>query len=263
MDINDFYYKEGEQPLDRLVTDGGFCGIFRTIGIIGDSLSSGEFESFHEGIRGWHDFYDYSWGQYIAREAGCKVYNFTRGGMTAEEFIKSFSAHCKAFDYDNLCQAYIIALGVNDINGKLEVGEAKSAFENAVIPEAPAIMDYYGAIIKNIKRKQPDAKIFLVTLPNDTTWTDEKKVEKRSYLNAQIGELAELYENTYIIDLEKYAPEYDEKFKKTFFLGHMTATGYMLTAKMVMSYIDYIIRKYPKDFSQVGFIGTPYKYELE
>lgn len=26
-----------EKPLDRLVTDGGFCGIFRTIGCIGDS----------------------------------------------------------------------------------------------------------------------------------------------------------------------------------------------------------------------------------
>ena len=35
----------GEKPLDHLPPDGGFCGIFRTIGCIGDSLSSGEFES--------------------------------------------------------------------------------------------------------------------------------------------------------------------------------------------------------------------------
>ena len=39
---------ENEKPLDRLVTDGGFCGILRTIGCVGDSLSSGEFEARNE-----------------------------------------------------------------------------------------------------------------------------------------------------------------------------------------------------------------------
>jgi len=59
MDVNQFYGIEGEKPLDNLVNDGGFCGIFRTIGIVGDSLSSGELESYTEGIRGYHDFYEY------------------------------------------------------------------------------------------------------------------------------------------------------------------------------------------------------------
>ena len=52
-----------EKPLDRIVTDGGFCGIFRTIACIGDSLSSGEFESLdEEGRKGYHDCFEYSWG---------------------------------------------------------------------------------------------------------------------------------------------------------------------------------------------------------
>ena len=38
----------------------------------------------------------------------------------------------------------------------------------------------------------------------------------------------------------------------------MTAAGYMLTSKMVMSYIDYYIRN--KDFMQVGFIGNTNNY---
>ena len=81
MDISKFF-DQNEKPLDNSVTNGGFCGIFRTIGCIGDSLSSGEFESCtDDGITGWHDMYDYSWGQYLARDAGCKVYNFSRGGM--------------------------------------------------------------------------------------------------------------------------------------------------------------------------------------
>ena len=29
MNTGDFYVKDGEKPLDRLVPDGGFCRIFR------------------------------------------------------------------------------------------------------------------------------------------------------------------------------------------------------------------------------------------
>ena len=36
----------------------------------------------------------------------------------------------------------------------------------------------------------------------------------------------------------------------------MSATGYLLTARMFASYIDYIIRHNPEDFTQIGFVGT-------
>ena len=91
MDFSRYYGNPSEKPLDNLVCDGGFCKIFRTIGCIGDSLSSGEFESKDsEGVVGYHDFYEYSWGQFMARTLGSKVYNFSRGGMTAKEFVESF-----------------------------------------------------------------------------------------------------------------------------------------------------------------------------
>ena len=74
MNINDFYITEKEKPLDRILSDGGFCGIFRTIACIGDSLSSGEFETIDsDGNHSYYDFYDYSWGQYMARMMGSKV----------------------------------------------------------------------------------------------------------------------------------------------------------------------------------------------
>lgn len=38
----------------------------------------------------------------------------------------------------------------------------------------------------------------------------------------------------------------------------MNPMGYMLTARMVESYIDYIIRHNAEDFKQIGFIGTPH-----
>lgn len=46
-----------------------------------------------------------------------------------------------------------------------------------------------------------------------------------------------------------------EENEKNFHLGrYLNACGYMLTAGMVMSYIDYIIRNNMSDFRQVGFI---------
>ena len=67
MNIKDFIANENEKPLDRILPDGGFTSIIRTIAFIGDSLSSGEFESRKNDVAGFHDMYEYSWGQYIAR----------------------------------------------------------------------------------------------------------------------------------------------------------------------------------------------------
>ena len=84
MNLYDYLLKPTEKPLDNIPEDGGFSAIFRTIACIGDSLSSGEFESRNpDGSRGYHDMFEYSWGQFIARQIGAKVYNFSRGGMTA------------------------------------------------------------------------------------------------------------------------------------------------------------------------------------
>ena len=119
MKLKKFMALPSGDPLDELRPNGGFCGIFRTIGCIGDSLSSGEFESLdEEGNKGYHDEYEYSWGQYLARLTGSKVYNFSRGGMSAREYCESFAEANDFWNPDKLCQAYIIAMGVNDLMGQ-------------------------------------------------------------------------------------------------------------------------------------------------
>ena len=124
MDITKYYAQEGEKPLDNIVQDGGFCKIFRTIGCIGDSLSSGEFENVSdEDVPGYHDYYEYSFGHYMAIEIVSKVYNFSKGGMTTAEFYENFAKQNGFLSEDLACQAYIIALGVNDLFSQgMEVG---------------------------------------------------------------------------------------------------------------------------------------------
>ena len=264
MDINMFYGNPDEKPLDNIVSDGGFCSIFRTIGCIGDSLSSGEFETKDEdGIVGYHDFYDYSWGQFMSRTLGSKVYNFSKGGMTAKDFYENFANKCEVYKYDNLCQAYIIALGVNDITRGYEIGEPdKISISDRLDPDNESILGYINQIVRNLKSKQPDAKFFVMTIPYSSTKTEER-IEKEDKLADVLRKYVDKTKNAYILDFRKYFPEMDEKFNSTFRLGHMTPTGYLLMAKAVMSYIDYIIRNNPDDFSQVGFIGTPYKYRKD
>lgn len=258
MDISKFFDKN-EKPLDNLLPDSGFCGIFRTIGVIGDSLSSGEFEALSEaGVQAYHDFYEYSWGQYMARAIGCKVYNFSRGGMSAKEFCESFGEKCGAWDYDKLCQAYIIALGCNDINCTPEVGDA-GHMTAAGWGAPPTFAGYYTQIIRRLMAKAPDAKIFLVTQPvcHDD---DERRSKWKTETAKLLHDIADKLPNVYVIDLHKYAPVYDEQFREAFYLrNHLNAAGYLLTAKMMMSYIDYIIRHNMADFRQAGYINTIYK----
>ena len=80
-------------------------------------------------------------------------------------------------------------------------------------------------------------------------------VEER--VNERIVEMAERFDNSYLIDLHTYAPAYDKEFRKRFFLeGHMNPAGYVFTADMIAAYIDYIIRSRMDEFKEIGFIGT-------
>ena len=264
MDITKYIKNEGEQPLDRIVNDGGLCPILRTVACIGDSLSSGELESFMDGKPGWHDYYDISWGQFLARDTGCKVYNFSRGGMTAKEYCESFAAERGFYSEELKALAYILALGVNDVTqvlaGNLELGSAADIDPENPENNKPTFAGYYGRIISDYKKIQPKGRFFLMTIPRSVL--DLDRIEIYDKHAALLHEIAELFEYCYVLDLRKYAPYYDDEFVRNFFLArHMNTSGYRLTALMVESYVDYIIRQSPKDFSQIGFVGTDFHNE--
>ena len=230
-------FDPNEKPLDTLLTDGGNVGIFRTIACIGDSLSSGEFEGTgSEGQKTYHDMYEYSWGQYMARIAGCKVYNFSRGGMNCANYLKSFGDERGLWNHDLASQAYIMALGVNE---RSFIGD-------------------YARILQRYREIAPDSYFFLMTIPNNGKDNERTPLEEqhRELLYA----LAKLFPNVFVLDLRAYAPVYDDDFRHQYFLGgHMNPMGYLLTARMVVSYIDYIIRSDMHRFAQVGFINTSWK----
>jgi len=265
------FWDENEQPLDRIVTDGGYCGIFRTIACVGDSLSSGEFEgTAADGSTTYHDLFDYSWGQYLARMCGSKAYNFSRGGMTASEYCNNFAEANGFWDPSLAAQAYILALGVNDvINQKQPIGNIDDICFEDYTQNAPTFAGYYARIIQHYKQIQPDAKFFLMTMPTLAPDPDSPRFTSDYYdlfdqHAALLTKFTEVFDNCYLLDLRRYGPDYTTPdFLNRFFLGgHLNACGYLLTAQMVASYIDYIIRHNMEDFKQIGFVGTPFRNTL-
>ncbi len=249
---------EGVNPIETLSPDGGFTAIFRTLGCIGDSLASGEHESCDEnGTTRYHDYYEYSWGQFIARKCGIKVTNYSVGGLTAKEF-HALADHTKCFTPENACQGYIIALGVNDMSwimrGQLEFGTFDDVDWENWLNNKSTFVGEYVKILQRIRRVQPKARIFMITPPRDVTQLERQDLYDQ--VAAFIRALAEKFEFAYVIDLRKYDCPLDEEYKKTYLLGgHLSAMGYKRSADVIATYIDYIIRNNIEDFKQVGFIG--------
>lgn len=246
-------------PLENLLSDGGYCSIFRRIGCIGDSLASGEMESKMNGVPGYHDYYEYSWGQYMARACGSTAINFSCGGLTANGFLARINEdRFNILESSKKCQAYIIALGCNDITkiimNQLTMGTIADVHPDAPEENSATFAGQMGRILSYVKQAERKARIFLVTIPRKGNETVRTPLEEEHA--ALMHELAALFPFTYVIDLRKYAPVYDEAFKKMYFLGgHLNPMGYLLTAKMFITYIDFIIRSKPEEFAQVGFIG--------
>ncbi len=253
--FNKYFNIKDEKPLDNIVSDGGYTAIFRTICCIGDSLASGEMESRSpEGNNGYHDMFEYSWGQFIARTCNSTVYNFSRGGMSAREFCESFAENSGFWNNRYASQAYIIALGVNDIYGEhQEIGSINDIDFSDYRNNTKNYAGYMGQIIQRMKEIQPRARFFLMTLPNDVHLDSELIKQQRKLMY----EFSEKFDNTYVLDIYKYAPIYNDELKEKLYLyGHMSPIGYLFTAKMIMSYIDYIIRHNTDDFKDIALIGT-------
>ena len=148
-------------------------------------------------------------------------------------------------------------MGVNDLlNQNQEVGSVADINLNDRTKNKETFAGFYGEIIQRVQKISPDAKIFLMTMPKDENDTAEKEEQKEAHAHL-LYSFAETFNNTYVIDFHKYAPIYDKRFRECFFYnGHMNPAGYLLTAKMTASYIDYIVRSNHRDFAAAGLIGT-------
>ena len=174
--------------------------------------------------------------------------------MTAREYCEGYAEYNGFWNPEKACQAYIIALGCNDQWKPDEIGTLDDIDFADYNNNKKTFVGYYGKIVQRIKEIQPRAKFFFVTMPREP---EIDKDSAKELVCDRIREMSERFENAYLIDLYTYAPVYDAKFKEMFFMeNHMNPAGYVLTADMIASYIDYIICNNMKDFEEIAFIGT-------
>ena len=256
-----------EQPLDRIIHDGGFCKIFDKIGVVGDSLASGSIarpdsESHEESSEEIVDLMWYSWIQQMARYSGVTAYNFSMGGLSAHGIrFGTSNPNVQAIltnleSNDKKCKAYFVALGHNDRNYANRHPEyVIGALTDCNLADPSQNADsYYGNIawvISKIKSVQPMAKIFLVTMKSASTFGNYNVA-----VRDMVGLFNTYYGNTdvYLVDMEGVPIETSWEYYE----GHGSPQGYLNYSYQISSYVDFIIRHNQNDFKTVPYIGTSY-----
>lgn len=242
-----------DEPLEVITDSTGMLDIFLHVGCIGDSLASGESYYNDGGTSHALDLYQYSWGQYLARKTGNQYYNWSKGGESTKTWLQSsYATEC--FDGQHLCEAYIIGLGQNDANYNYTIGTSADIDLQDYNNNADTFYGSYGKIIQKIKEVQPQAKIFVITDPNTTTDT-------KGY-NAPIRDMANIFENVYVIDMRQYALKYMQSpvLISQLRAGHFNAYGYKVFSMMIGNYIDWIVTHNYTEFTQVELIGTGHSW---
>lgn len=242
---------ECDVPDSKIIYDGGMTRIFNKIGVIGDSLSSGEMaygDAVDESTVHYVDMYQYSWIQYLARACGTTAYNFSQGGMNTRNFLTDLGGFLtKLRNPDYKCQAYFIALCHNDDNYGVPVGSPSDINTTDPTLSADTFYGNYAHIIAEIKAIEPNAKIFCVC----------SKVSSLSPYNIAIRYMATIFADVYILDFENHFPRLETTWEYT--QGHGNAMGYLNYSWQIGTYVDYIIRNNKSAFKYVQFIGTDYE----
>ncbi len=245
--------RQDDWPLETIIENGGMAKIFRVIGVVGDSLSSGAMTykpSGEESKSKNANMYEYSWIQYMARYCGSTAYNFSVSGMGTDTFFDS-KYYDLMMDGEHLCQAYFIALGHNDYNRSVPVGTLEDVDLENWKNNAATFTGNYARIISEIKSIQPEAKIFPILMKNGEKFKD---------YNDAIRSVSALSDNIYLLEMDVYAVT-RQSWEVT--NGHGNPMGYLNYSYQVSSYVDWYIRHYPDEFKYVQFIGTEYEYQRE
>ena len=228
---------------------------FPHVGIIGDSLASGESAYKDGSTTKYVDIFEHSWGQYMARMSGNTYYNFSRGGLSSRSWLTNSRGYPLASDGDHDCEAYIIALGENDWRIENYLGSSADINLSDYTQNADTFYGNYAGIIQRMKTICPKAKFFLVTMP--TTGAT-----KQSF-NVAIRYMATIFTNVYVLDLEN---DYLGYFSSGSFINgnsrgsHYNAVAYNYIAQLFMLWLSKIMNENISDFRQIEFINTNYEW---
>lgn len=229
---------------------------FTHVGCIGDSLASGEVIKLINGELKTLDIYNQSWPQYMARKSGQVYYNFSAGGLTTRTWLTNQNYGLNlATDGQHNCDAYIIALGVNDQQaGESYLGTISDIDLSNFNNNPDTFFGNYGKIIQILTSRNPLIKIFMLTAPTSFT--------NMALYNNAIRQISNLFSNCYLIDLDlKCYNDYNNSnafIRKNLYNSHYNALAYNAMAEIISNQISITIEENLDDFKDIELIMQNY-----
>ena len=239
-----------ESPDD--IYNGCEFALFKKWGLIGDSLSVGHTVSKDGETVSGRNIY-YSWGQYLARRIGNTCLNFGRSGVTSKLWMDMSETYCypRLINPDNLCQAYIIALGAND--SEMTLGSIADVNFTDMSQNADTEYGCYAKVINAVRNVSANVPIFLFTLPYPRN--SDVKIKAINEMIRTFASDKEHFGKIFLVDLDADYNKYFETGKLEAQIGntgwHLTSLGYLYASKVNEIALSKVISDNYSDFQDV------------
>lgn len=235
--------------------------LFPKIAMIGDSLSSGEIVEDDDralGVLfgGVHpergtvdegpacvDVYEGSWLSHICRRIGAKARHYTRGGLTAKQWLEWFN-YFMVLDKEKY-PCYFIALGSNDFYSSWKIGTPDDTIGEETFS------GYYSEIIKSIRKVNPHAIIFCLSLYHRYTERINQNGDNPQDFNRAIKDISDNYEKCYYLDFANTSEnvlessEYERR-------GHYDSIGYLAVSYEIEALANKALEENKDDLRDVS-----------
>lgn len=228
------YNIDGESLLPKDVYPS--LSMFQSIGIIGDSFSSGSI--WIDNTEGQYE--ELSWGKIMSRMSGSSATIYARGGLSTKTWLENATYGLGKLNSETANQLYIVALGINDGNTSIPIGTIADITSDSI----NSFYSYYGRIVRAIQAHAPNAIIMLSTCAR---WTSTYI----PYSNA-IKAIGAYYQFP-VFDLSE-----SEFFQSEFFAdnqshNHPTAVNYAAMAREYKRLIESALEENAWQYS--AFVG--------
>ena len=240
---------ESKSSVDTLLDNTEFA-LFHTWGLIGDSLSVGHTRSADGSVTNGRNIY-YSWGQYLARRLGNNCLNFGKSGISAKTWMSDSLCYERLIDSDNLCQAYIIALGANDTS--MTLGSIDDVNFEDMSQNADTEYGWYAKVINAVRTISQDVPIFLFTLPHPRN--SDVNIQAINEMIRTFANDKEHFGKIFLVDLDADYNDYFKNGKLQSQIGntgwHLTSLGYLYASYVNQKALSKVISDNYSDFQDV------------
>ena len=221
--------------------------IFRRVGCIGDSYTSGHIQLIGESVVANNPLY--AWPHFMEGLTNNKWENWGSSGSTAKWWVsvETSRLYTQVKAEGNKCQAYVIGLMIND-QGDWSSYATPVGNKSDIGTDADTYYAWYYKLIQEVILVNPDAKIFCNTCP--------KYAENYPY-NIAVRDIVEYCrtngQNVYLCDLASEKYNNDRFYKNPIFLsdavnGHYTALGYEYMAECYLRVLSDVINENVTEF---------------